>query len=83
MVPTGSVEVAVAGLAAVPMVPVPSKLDVPWGTGGRTCTCRSVTEPEGWLVSALALFAVTVAVKVTDWPEVEGFGVEVRPVVVP
>ena len=30
----------------------------------------------------LALASVTVAVKVTDWPDVEGFGLEARAVVV-
>ena len=35
--------------------------------------------PEG---SVLALVSVTVAVKVTDWLEDEGLGVEVRAVVV-
>ncbi len=38
--------------------------------------------PPGRLASVLGLAAVTVAVKVTDWPEFDGLGAEVRAVVV-
>jgi hypothetical protein len=43
---------------------------------------KKATVPLGPLGSTLALVPVTVAVKVTEPPEVEGFGVEERTVVV-
>ena len=58
-----------------PTVPVPSC--VPSWCRPRSGSCRR--SRSRWAgASVLGLAAVTVAVKVTDWPEVEGLGDEVR-----
>jgi hypothetical protein len=77
VVPTGRLDVENVAFPPAPMLPVPSEVVVPQAAVGHLL---KVTVPVGRLGSLLALLAVTVAVKVTECPEADGLGEEVRTV---